>query len=174
MIGLIFLTVILPALLIVAAISDLSTFRIPNIIPATMLAVFALFLIAMAIGGSALSWNETSLHLLAGVVGLASGIVLFALGWIGGGDAKLFATSCLWLGWDGLLQYAVFTSLMGGILTVAILMLRLVPLPSYLLGQSWLLRLSDRKSGIPYGVALAAAALFVLPGTAIFHLAVAR
>jgi len=174
MIGFAFLLVFLPALLLAAAICDLSSFKIPNIIPATMLLGFALFLIAMASGGYALSWNETSLHLLAGIVGFLAGMALFALGWVGGGDAKLFATSCLWLGWDGLFPYTVYTSLLGGVLTLIIVALRQVALPSFLLGQTWLLRLADRKSGIPYGVALAAAALLVLPSTAIFHVAIVK
>ena len=49
--------------------------------------------------------------------------------------------------------------------------LRRLPLPRLLARQAWILRLHDEKAGIPYGVALAAGALVILPGTDIFRLA---
>ena len=100
------------------------------------------------------------------------GFTLFALGYIGGGDAKLFAAVALWLGFDrDLMNYMLIASLLGGALTLALLALRRVPLPALLTGQSWLLRLHDDRAGIPYGVALAAGAFLVLPQTEIFRLA---
>jgi prepilin peptidase CpaA len=77
----------------------------------------------------------------------------------------------LWLGFSDLLSYAALASLFGGALSLALLLLRQVPLPAPLAGQAWLLRLHDARSGIPYGVALAAGAFAVLPYTQIFRLA---
>ena len=48
---------------------------------------------------------------------LAVTFVFFALGWIGGGDAKLAAATALWLGFDHLLKYLLYASLFGGVLT---------------------------------------------------------
>ena len=45
--------------------------------------------------------------------------VFFARGWIGGGDAKLAAATALWLGFDQLLNYLIFASILGGVLTIA-------------------------------------------------------
>ena len=104
----------LPALLIAAAFFDLTTYTIPNTLPAGMLLLFALFLLAMALDGHALRWSEISPHLIAGGFGLAVGMAMFAAGWIGGGDAKLFAMACLWLGWDVMYSYAVIASILGG------------------------------------------------------------
>ncbi|HEX4860758.1 MAG TPA: peptidase, partial [Rhizomicrobium sp.] len=67
----------------------------------------------------------------------------------------------------------IAASLFGGALALLILGLRHVPLPGFLMGQSWLVRLHDEKAGIPYGVALAAGALFVLPGTEMYRLVAA-
>jgi prepilin peptidase CpaA len=106
-------------------------------------------------------------------VGLVLGFTLFALGWIGGGDAKLFAGVALWLGFKDLMPYALVASVFGGGLTIAVLLLRQCPLPAILARQSWILRLHDARSGIPYGVALATAAFFLLPSTEIFRLAAA-
>jgi prepilin peptidase CpaA len=112
-------------------------------------------------------------HLLAGFVGLAIGFTLFALNYIGGGDAKLFACIALWFGFSNLLDYTLVACVMGGALSVAIIGMRKMPLPSFLTAQGWIARLHDAKAGIPYGVALAAGAFLVLPQTEIFKLAAA-
>jgi prepilin peptidase CpaA len=166
----ILLVAILPAILIAAAFFDLTTFTIPNMLPAAMFVLFAAFMLAVALAGHGLNWSDTWPHLLAGAVGLVAGMALFAAGWVGGGDAKLFAMACLWLGWDSMFEYTLVASLLGGMLTIALLMLRRLPLPALLAAQPWLVRLADRNSGVPYGVALAIAALVVLPDTELFRM----
>ena len=167
----ILLVAVFPALLVAAAVWDLASFTIPNLLIASMLTLFAVFLGAMALSGSAMSWTDAGLHVLAGIIGLAAGMALFATGWVGGGDAKLFAVASLWLGWNTLFEYTLLASLLGGGLTLAVLALRRVPLPAPLARQEWLLRLADRNAGVPYGIALAAAALVILPRTELFRLA---
>src|SRR6185312_1116623 len=108
-----------------------------------------------------------------GIAGIGGRLHALALGWIGGGDAKLFAAVALWLGFTDMMVYALVASICGGALTLAILLLRQCPLPALLARQSWLLRLHDEHSGIPYGVALAAGAFLILPSTEIFRAAVA-
>ncbi len=156
----------LPALLAAAALWDLASFTIPNRLCAALALLFAVFALAAGLDWSTLGW-----HLAAGFAGLALGFGLFALGWIGGGDAKLFAAVALWLGFADLLPYAAVAALFGGLLTIVLLLLRQVPLPALLSGQGWLLRLHDARSGIPYGVALAAGAFALLPHSEIFRIA---
>lgn len=158
----------LPLLLAAAAGWDLASFTIPNFLQAALLAGFVVFAGALHLGVSAIG-----LHLLAGLIGLVLGFVLFAFGFVGGGDAKLFAAVLLWLGLKDLMPYALAASVLGGVLTVALIALRRLPLPEILARQAWILRLHDEKAGIPYGVALAAGALAILPGTDIFRLAAA-
>jgi prepilin peptidase CpaA len=55
---------------------------------------------------------------------------------------------------------------------LALLFLRRVPLPPFLMKYEWLARLADKNAGIPYGVALASAALMVLPRTELFRAAI--
>jgi prepilin peptidase CpaA len=162
---------ILPALLAAAAVFDLTSYTIPNIVPAAMILLFAVLLLSIAASGHAMSWTDAGLHFLAGVICLLVGMGMFAAGWVGGGDAKLFAVAALWLGWDALYDYAVMAALLGGVLTIGLLVMRRVPLPSLLAEQHWLVRLADSKAGVPYGVALAMAALIVLPDTSVFRLA---
>ena len=80
-------------------------------------------------------------------------------GWIGGGDAKLAAATVLWLGFAHLADYLLYASLLGGALTVLIIQFRAVPLPKAFVGREWAERLHRRDGGVPYGIALAAAAL---------------
>ncbi len=168
----ILLVAVFPALLVAAAVWDLISFTIPNLLIAAMLTLFVVFLSVMALEGAGMGWTDTGLHLLSGVVGLAAGVALFATGWVGGGDAKLFAATALWLGWNTLFEYTLLASILGGGLTLAVLALRRVPLPAILARQGWILRLADKEAGVPYGIALVVAALVVLPRTELFRLAV--
>ena len=54
----------------------------------------------------------------------------FTQGWIGGGDAKLAAATALWFGFDHLLDYLIYASLFGGVLTLLLLQFRMLPLPA--------------------------------------------
>ena len=168
MIAEILVIVALPLLLGAAGAWDLASFTIPNFLNAALLAVFVLFALVAGLGVAAIGW-----HLLAGLAGLMLGFTLFALGYIGGGDAKLFAVTLLWLGLKDLMPYLLIASIAGGALTLLMLALRQCPLPQYLLRHAWIAKLHDASSGIPYGVALAAGAFILLPSTEIFRLAAA-
>jgi prepilin peptidase CpaA len=166
--------ILLPALFIAAAVWDLASFTIPNFLILALLSLFILFAGAAGMSGAGLSWSQAGLHLLAGTIGLAIGMVLFAAGLIGGGDAKLFAVAALWLGINTLFEYTLMASILGGLLTLGLLFMRRLAFPSALMKYEWFARLTDRKAGIPYGVALSAAALLVLPKTELFALVVGR
>lgn len=149
-----------PSLMAFAACSDLFTMTISNRI--SMLLIAGFVLMAALIGMSA---SDLLSHVGAGATVLAVTFVLFACGWIGGGDAKLAAATALWLGFEPLMSYLLCASLFGGVLTVMIMRFRLMPLPAMLENQDWALRLHRFDSGVPYGIALAAAALTVYPHT---------
>jgi prepilin peptidase CpaA len=149
-----------PALMAFAAASDLLTMTISNRVS---LALAAGFLVLAPLGGMGL--QAMLLHLGAGAAVLAVAFACFAMGWMGGGDAKVAAAVALWFGFDHLLEFLVYASLFGGALTLLLLQFRQWPLPYPLTGQAWLLRLHDKQSGIPYGIALAIGALMVYPET---------
>jgi len=149
-----------PGVMAFAATSDFLTMRIANRVSLLLIAGFALL---AALGG--MSAEALLSHLGAGAAVFAAAFVCFACGWIGGGDAKLAAATALWLGFSQLFDYLVYASLLGGVLTVLIVLFRTVPLPDFLTGRQWAGRLHRHDAGIPYGVALAAAALIVYPQT---------
>jgi prepilin peptidase CpaA len=92
------------------------------------------------------------------------GAVLFSRGLIGGGDVKLLAVASLWAGADAFPPLLLLTALIGGVLALVFL----TPLGARITTS----RLADSASGgdhrlrmrhapVPYGVAIAVAALVV-------------
>ena len=158
--------VALPLLLAAAAGWDIASFTIPNFLTLALLAAFAVFCFAAGLSFTVIGW-----HLLAGFVGLLIGFTLFAIGHVGGGDAKLFAAVVLWLGLKDLMPYALIASVLGGVLALGLMLMRSWPLPVFLARQSWVMKLHDSKAGIPYGAALAVAAFILLPSSEVFRLA---
>ena len=149
-----------PALMAFAAASDLFTMTISNRVS---LALAAGFLILALLSG--MGFYDILLHLGAGAAVLAVAFACFAMGWVGGGDAKVAAGAALWFGFGHLMNYLVYASLFGGVLTLLLLEFRQWPLPYALSGQAWLLRLHAKETGIPYGIALAIGALMIYPET---------
>jgi len=149
-----------PALMAFAAASDLFTMTISNRVSLALAAGF----LALAFA-SGMAAPDILMHLAAGSVVLVAAFVCFSFGWIGGGDAKVAAGAALWFGFAHLLNYLLYASLFGGALTLLLLQFRQWPLPYVLAGQTWLLKLHAKESGIPYGIALAIGALVVYPET---------
>jgi prepilin peptidase CpaA len=144
-----------------AAACDVATLTIPNKLNAAIAALFLVLALGIGTPVATIGW-----HVLAALCMLALWFGLFALNLIGGGDAKLAAAVSLWLGPAVLLDWLLWTAVFGGLLGVAILLLRAVPLPSR--SPAWLARLHDRGNGLPYGVAIGGAAILVYPSSSIF------
>ena len=149
-----------PALMAFAAASDLLSMTISNRVS---LALAAGFLALALVSG--MGFHEILMHLGAGLTVLVIAFGCFAMGWVGGGDAKVAAAAALWFGFDHLLNYLLYASLFGGVLTLLLMQFRQWPLPWQLAGQPWLLKLHAKESGIPYGIALAIGALMIYPET---------
>src|SRR5690606_37948221 len=153
-----------PACMALAASSDLLTMRISNKLVLFLVACFCVVAIAVN-----LPLQQFAMHVVCALIVLAVAFTLFALGWIGGGDAKLAAATTLWLGFGLTLPYLVYAALLGGVLTLAILALRNLPLTPLLSRYGWIERLRDKKAGVPYGIALAVAGLLTYSNSAIFE-----
>jgi prepilin peptidase CpaA len=150
-----------PTLMAFAASSDLLTMEISNKISALLAVGFVLLAV-----GTGMPAADLLRHFCAGGLVLSLAFICFWRGWIGGGDAKLAAATALWLGFDQLLNYFVYASLFGGVLTLVLLQYRKLPLPGVLARQPWAARLHEPSEGVPYGIALAIAALVLYPSTA--------
>ncbi len=106
---------LLPSLMIVAALTDVTSFKIPNWLTGLTAALF--FPMALLTG---MPLAEFGWHLVAGAVLFVLGYVLFALRLFGGGDAKLMAAAGLWFGVNQSMEFLIMTSLAGGLLAGAI------------------------------------------------------
>jgi prepilin peptidase CpaA len=152
-----------PALMALSASMDLLTFTIPNRLCAAL--ALGYLIIAALLGVSAV---DILLNISCALAILIVAFLMFNLGWIGGGDAKLAAATAAWLGWTAILNYGLAAALFGGILTLLLLGARAAPLPAAFGRIGWLARLHNVKAGVPYGIALAAAGLMQYPNTSIW------
>jgi prepilin peptidase CpaA len=165
-IGIVACLIVFPALTAYAAATDLLRMTISNRLCLALIIAFTGLALWVGLPG-----QQWLMHLAAAALVLVVCFGFFAAGWMGGGDAKLATATALWFGFEPLLNYAVLASFLGGMLTMLLLQMRGAPLPSFMLSWPWAVRLHGAKTGIPYGLALAPAALFVLPDTDIWRLA---
>lgn len=155
-----------PAVMAMAGSMDLLTMTIPNRLCLALAVGY--FVLAVALGAP---WHGVLLNASCGFVVLLVMFSMFTLGWIGGGDAKLAAATALWLGWGSLLDYGVSAAIYGGVLTVVLILGRKMTLPAWMSKQEWIARLHNPRTGVPYGIALAAAGIMIYPETSFWHAA---
>ena len=149
-----------PIMMVFAGLMDVMTMKIRNRLVVGLVLGYA---VLAPLAGIALDDMGLSLALAGGV--FLAGFTLFSMGWIGGGDAKLASATVLWLGAAHVLPYLVYTALLGGALTLAVLVFRQVELPVRWNVPEWAERLHSPQAGVPYGAAMAPAALMVFPHT---------
>src|SRR5512140_3429871 len=121
-----------PPLVAFAAMSDLLTMRISNWVSLTLVTGF---LIMAPLSGMGL--HDILMHFAAGATVLAVAFACFAIGQVGGADAKVAAAVALWFGFDHLMNFLIDVSLLGGALTILLLLFRSWPLPPFLAKQDW-------------------------------------
>jgi prepilin peptidase CpaA len=98
-------------------------------------------------------------HLLHFALALAAGMGLFALGWFGGGDAKLYAAAALWFALDRAVYLLLCVVIAGAVLALVHIGIRLLRRP----GEGRARNIKDGK--IAYGVAIALGAMTAAAGT---------
>jgi prepilin peptidase CpaA len=147
-----------------AIVSDFTRMLIPNWIPLTLLAAFAVY--------AALRLDLDSLypHLILAAAVFALGFVFFALGWFGGGDVKLLTAVMIWMDYPTAPRFAIHMAVLGGALALGQLSVKKYPdvLRAWA-PRNWLInRLVDMaQSGrCPYGVAIGIAGLIPAAKTA--------
>jgi len=151
---------ILPCMAIVAGLHDVTTMKIPNWISGLL--IIAFFPTAFLVG---LPPMVVLMHVGIAFAALLVGMVLFARGYIGGGDAKLISASCLWMGLTGSGMFLVWTGLAGGLVCLGLIAAR-AQLQSYTTGApGWVAQLMEPRGDLPYGVAIAVGALMAYPGS---------
>lgn len=157
------LVLLFPVAMLYAGIMDFFTMTIPNRIS---IALVLGFFGAALLGG--MSWTAILTHAGVAMAVLVVSFGMFSRGWIGGGDAKLWPAAVLWFGYEQAFDYTILVALIGGLLASFILTYRHAIPPVMVAGRDWAERLHDKSAGIPYGVALAVAALWLFPSSPVF------
>jgi prepilin peptidase CpaA len=139
-----------------AAYSDVKARHIPNEMP---LAIGALALVRLIAAG------DPHAALCSVAAAGAVFVVVFVqwrFGLLGGGDAKLLAATALLVGWRDLFEFLLLMSLGGAVVALAVVAASRLGGPSTLLLPSPSAVEAPARPSVPYGLAIAAAAAWVL------------
>lgn len=136
---------LLAALLVTAAVTDIRSRIISNRLNAAIALLAPLYWLSLGMA----PWPDMVQQLALGLAVLLIFAGLFSLGMMGGGDVKMLAAIALWLPLGGMAWLLVLMALIGGVVTIAAVAHH---------------RLSKRigPAEIPYGVAIALAAIWVI------------
>lgn len=151
------LSLLLTVAMVMVILLDTSRYIIPNTLNGALLVMYAFA--AYFLG---LPWL---MALGAASIVLLVGLMIFALGLMGGGDIKLLFVLTLWTGWSMTTpNFLLLTGLTGGILVIIVFSARLLLAPIWVrLSRSKSLpRILRHKQPVPYGVAIAMAFLMLL------------
>ena len=138
-------------LLFFAAWTDFTSLKIPNPIPIIISAMFPLFSIV-----TGMTWEAAILeHFAAGLLILILGLLLFAIGKVGGGDVKLLAAVSIWLGWSKLGPGLLAIAVVGSLMCFALLAMRQSEIPRWLEVHGLRSIALEKGRGAPYAIAIA-------------------
>jgi len=159
--------VLFPFCLIAAALNDIRCFRIPNALSVILVAGFAVAAIVTGMDPATLG-N----HALTAFVMLAVGFGLFCFNIFGAGDAKILAAIALWLGWPAFLPCLLYITMLGGVLSIGIILARFFsrsfPAASEYVPSLAVLA-ATRKLKAPYGVAICLGTLISFAESPLFE-----
>lgn len=93
--------------------------------------------------------SAIAMHLITGVVVFGFFALFFNMGWMLGGDVKLFSALALWFTWIEVIKLIFVASLIGGIVTIAVFILHKM-------------RRKRGKIAVPYGVAISLSGLWTI------------
>lgn len=146
-------------LMLAAAVEDLRRLIIPNPLVLALCLLWPLYLAA-----------APSLYGALAAIGCAiavflAGALCFSRGWLGGGDVKLLAVATLWAGPSGTPALLLLTGILGGVLALFLLMppgAYITTLARAKLGPADAPGAQGMATPVPYGIAIATAALVVI------------
>lgn len=140
----------LTALMCLVIYLDATRFTIPNWLNGLIIALYPFYVLMSPV---AVNWQH---GLIAFAIVLVVGFAIFAMKWMGGGDIKLLVATALWIGFSQLADYIIVVALLGGALSLLVVMLR--KLAPYVLKYSQekpLPRLLRDGEPMAYGLAIA-------------------
>lgn len=146
-------------LMVLAAVEDLRRLVIPNALTLSLCVLWPLYMLATPTLFAALG------SLACAAIVFLVGALLFSRGFIGGGDVKLLAVAVLWAGPALIAPLLLLTGVLGGMLALFLLIppgAHLASLARAKLGPGDVSVKSGLATPVPYGIAIAAAAVIVV------------
>ncbi|MBW8309127.1 MAG: hypothetical protein K0M45_05765 [Candidatus Paracaedibacteraceae bacterium] len=161
---------------LLAALFDFLFYKIPNIL------VLGILIFAVPLLLTVLSWDQVCFTLIASGIMLVISFGISMMGWIGAGDAKLLTVSTLWLASLDISSFVGLMALLGGVLAIIYVVLspfidhvrlKIISLLTPILKKSTLCSIylkepfifataeSYRQTKVPYGIAIATAAIAI-------------
>lgn len=138
-----------------ATLSDLKYMTIPNKLVAAMAIAFA------AVGIIVLPYDVFLWRLLGGFIVLAVGFLLFAIGGMGGGDAKFAAVMVLFVAYEDILQFVLILALVTLIAVTLHFFVGKLPFAQNL-GANWKSWEKNKKFPLGFGMGMALICYLVL------------
>jgi len=162
--------VVFPFCMVFAAVSDTLSMTIANRVSVLLVVTFAV--VAPLTG---MDWATYGWHFAAAGMVLAVTFLMFAIGGMGGGDAKLMAATALWMGLNfNLLHYLVISAFAGGVLTILLLSYRKSPLAGMTGDNVFLRHFANPAAQVPYAIALGIGGLMSYPDSPLMLWATGR
>ncbi|QTF10893.1 peptidase A24 [Brenneria izadpanahii] len=169
-------TILLAGCLLWCVSADLLVRKIPNQAVLILLAGWLAFSVMDVLQSGAFERDklQQALWSLPGAaLVLIVGFLLFLTGRLGAGDVKLMSVLCLWVGHGHQIVFVMITALAGGVLALGLPLLNTVPtaaaMGTQMINRMFKSRLpmppalpADLSQGIPYGIAIAFGAAYVL------------
>lgn len=106
------------ALLIAAAVEDVRGLTIPNRIPLGIIILYPAYVLS---AGTQVDWAGSA---VLAAIALVIGFVIFARGYAGGGDVKLFVAGSLWAGPTQFPTFLMVTAIVGGAIAIGMILHR--------------------------------------------------
>jgi prepilin peptidase CpaA len=131
------------ALLLTAAVNDSRRYKIPNIICASLVLLFPLYVLTAP---RSIEWEQ---NMVVSILVLVSGFGMFLGNLAGAGDIKLLAATSLWAGPHLIAVFVVTTAISGGLLALTIAAM------THLRNRRKNEAIPLAKVPIPYGIAIA-------------------
>lgn len=149
------IAIVLLAAMLTVIFFDATRFIIPNWLNAALLALYP---VAVLLSPEHVNWQADLLGFLGA---FAVGYFIFMFRIMGGGDVKLIIVLALWVGVANLAKFTFFFAMLGGALTILLLILRAI-MPAIIKNTEKLPRALKKRKPVPYGLAIAGAFLILL------------
>jgi prepilin peptidase CpaA len=158
-----FLTLFLSSILVVAAITDLRTQKIPNLL------TFSTMFLGLVYHSITNGWNGLLFSFEGLLLGIGVLIVPYLMGGMGAGDAKLMGAIGAMIGPKGVFIAFLYTAIVGGVYALILLLFNMeyfkdfikrssITIKSFALTRQFIsvpAEKSEKKPKLCYGVAIA-------------------